>query len=231
MDRFRVRAKLKRMRKWAKAFNGKMDEVERAKEKARKDAFKDAFSFVDALRGKGFEPLGSGYFSSVLGHPASDKVVKIIYTPERDGWLDYVKWAADKGYAGKFAPKVFSYKLIKGRKEDFGVAVMERLKATVADTPPTDDAKAIAHLFIPAMNSNPLATKLLDSVNPGLAQFGKDLKVQFPKSLDTHLGNMMVRKDGTFVVSDPVASIESKLAKLRLRLRDFSIPTLPKLAA
>lgn len=221
MDRFRVRAKMKRLRKWAKDYCKEVDDIERAKVLARKNAFKDFAGFMNALRGKGFEQLGSGYYSNVFAYPDSDKVVKILRRPDTDGWLDYVKWAADKGYAGTFAPQVFSYKLM-GKKKDFAVAVMERLEDTVSKAGEQHDAHAITALLHPAMNDNKMAAKLLDTVNPGLAQFGKDLKVEFSKNLDTHNGNFMLRKDGSFVITDPVAGFPSKVSKLRLRRKDFT---------
>lgn len=232
MDRFRVRAKVRRLKKWANEFNEKLDKVEKAKLVARKLALKSPYGFIDALQAKGFERLGSGYFSEVVGHPDSDKVMKIIYRPQTDGWLDYVKWAADNGFAGKFAPQVYSYKLIKSNADPeraFGVAVMERLKKTITETDIESDVKAVGALFGPAILGNPLSKILLDTVQPGLVDFGKALKKEFPKNLDVHGANMMVRKDGSFVITDPVAQLDSKVAKLRLRRKDFSTPE--KLAA
>lgn len=235
MDRFRLKAKKKQFLKWAAKYSAKLTEVENAKREARQRAFRNGECFVDALQAKGFHTLGSGAFSTVLAHPDNnDKVVKVIYRPQQDGWVDYAHWAGQKGYAGTFAPRVFSYKLVKSyskeKKEyywsspqDFGVAVMERLDKTLTQTEMNADGRVLHPLFKHAMSESALAVRMLDSVVPGLANFAKDLKKDFEdERFDLHDGNMMLRKDGSFVVTDPICHMVSKIAHRRLKTSDFS---------
>src|SRR5438105_2456974 len=81
----------------------------------------------DRLIKRGYQEIGSGYFSVVLAKPGSDKVIKICNTPDRS--LDFVIWAAKHGYAGSLAPRVYSYKQYE---DGTYTAVMERLGETAS---------------------------------------------------------------------------------------------------
>lgn len=183
--------------------------------KFEKKAFDDSRGFIDALKKRGFEVLGSGAFSTVLAKPGKDRVIKVIRRP--DGWVNYVKWAAENGEAGKFAPKVFSYKKIKGRNSNFSVAVMERLSYTLEKVPAEADLKILPDL-LGRVDRNPFAQKMVDMIAPGLGDFtikmGKEWNI--PTShFDFHDGNLMVRENGEFVIVDPVSRGEDKYNRLR----------------
>lgn len=189
----------------------------------RANAFKNADGFIKALMAKGYKEIGSGYYSSVLAHPNSDKVIKVSKRAHSDGWIDYVKWADSKGYAGTFAPLVHSYKFIKTRERGywswddenkdqngFGIAVMERLDKTLHKVHETRNAKFFGEAVKFTLNyNNELSAKFVDQYVPGFNKFLIELRQEF-KSLDIHDGNFMVRKDGSLVVTDPVSASGKK---------------------
>lgn len=188
--------------------------------------FQSSRGFAYFLKKKGFVELGKGYYSTVLSHPKSDRVIKVMNKTEEDGWLSYIRWAAKEGYTGTHAPKVYSYKWIKtkGNTEQtgFGVAVMERLEKTVGMCRRREDTRFLREAFDYAMEGNSLATQLLEQRCPGMTRFGILLKEKFSGHLDMHGGNYMVRKDGTLVVTDPVSSMKQEKTTERLRSKDFS---------
>lgn len=195
------------------------------KEKGPAKTFDTSSTFVEALGKKGYKYLGSGAYSTVMGKEGSDKVLKILRQPDDDGWLPYVKWASVNGYAGNFAPKVYSYKYIKGRGENFALASMERLEDTKLH-----GLKVVANLADNSTcNDDQTAKKALDVVTPGLSDFMAHLIKEFPvkeSHIDLHGGNFMARKNGSIVVVDPVAT-PPKVNRRRLKAGDFS----PALAA
>lgn len=186
--------------------------------------FDSAENFIKALQKRGFVFLGSGAFSTVLGKENSNRVIKVIRRP--DGWIDYIRWASYRGEAGRFAPRVFSYKKIKGKKKDFSVAIMERLEYTFKKTPKDHALKIIPDLMWRA-NDNPMAASFMDILAPGLKKFMDDLGKEFKGSFDLHSGNLMLRKDGSFVVVDPICDGDKADYK-RLKAGDFS-PVIPQM--
>lgn len=176
--------------------------------------------FVNFLHKKGFKRLGGGAFSSVYHKTGSDRVIKINHAP--DQWSRYALWAAKHGWAGRFAPKVYSYKY---HKEGYSVAVMEKLACTVGEL--RDDKKhphygTLAFLDIalraPA-NDNMAAAA--DCFQPELSKFMREFAAEFRHArYDLHAANAMLRPDGSFVLTDPVYG--GNCIRERLRLRDFA---------
>lgn len=190
--------------------------------KFEKKPFDNAEGFIAALEKRGFKVLGRGAFSTVLGKEGSPRVIKVIR--RSDGWINYIHWAAQIGEAGHFAPKVFSYKKIKGRKKEFGVAIMERLKYTLEDTP-EDHAMKILPAVLWRADENEMAAKFVDTLVPELMSFLKKMSEwkNIPiRHFDFHDGNLMLREDGTLVVVDPVSRGEDNIE--RLREGDFGPP-------
>lgn len=188
--------------------------------------FYSAHSFVKALQKRGFKILGEGAFATVLAKDGQDRVIKVIRRP--DGWINYVHWAAQIGEAGHFAPKVFSYKQIKGKRKDFEVAVMERLSYTLDDAPQEHEKKLLPGLIYRATD-NEMARKFTEILVPGLMDFlaKMALKYEIPiRHFDLHPGNLMLRKDGSFVIVDPVSRSRGETI-VRLRAGDFSPAVAP----
>lgn len=170
-----------------------------------KGPFYSGEAFVKSLMKRGYTVLGEGEFATVLAKGDSDRVIKVIRRP--DGWINYIHWAAQIGEAGQFAPKVFSYKKIKGKRRNFEVAVMERLSYTLDDAPKEHDMKLLPGLIWRAAD-NAMARKFTDLLAPGLMDYLAKMALKFEipiNDFDLHPGNLMLRKDGSFVVVDPVS--------------------------
>src|SRR6266446_4560025 len=148
--------------------------------------------YENNLRAKGFEDIGKGLYANVFAKPNSDKVIKVAAL---DSWPTYIKWAIQKGYAGKFSPKVYNLKFY----DDFYVATMERLVGTMHDFNRSSSIhnelyNEITSWYVDENTSE--ATDLIEFVT----------KLKAAKLVgDWHYGNVMVRKDGQIVVTDPIA--------------------------
>ena len=196
-----------------------------------KGCFETAQGMIAALVKKGYKHLGSGHFSTVLGHPKSpDKVIKV--TRHQDNWIDYVKWAAENGYAGTFGPKVYSWKKFPA---GWSWAVVERMSHCVGEsyddfgydsyaTPtPTgskgDDYEIIFTLLNAAGRGNLKAQVYVDDLCPGAFEYISKLK-SVMRAGDIRAANTMIRKDGSLCFTDPCAG-DSKVASTRFKERDF----------
>jgi hypothetical protein len=170
------------------------------------------YHFVEALMKRGFERIGSGLFSDVLAKPGSDRVVK-VYTYGSQGehatdpWPEYVLWAAQNGYAGTHAPRVFSFKIVNGTMGTFYVAVMERLEATMAQLrgPSSPDPRyslltPLTHHYSGAYNREEA-----DAAVPGFYDFYRHFREAFRgRGTDLHDGNFMVQ-GVRLVLTDPLS--------------------------
>lgn len=206
---------MRKLDKWLLEKAANLEKIEKAKAHIRKDAFKNASAFHDALRARGYELIGSGYYSWVMAKPNSDKVIKILPRPT-DGWVQYVKWAHENGYAGKQAPRVYAYKWIKTKGKmayrncpGFGIALMERLDKTINEVENKDAVKLIPPLIHLVQKENDAAKNVVDSIVPGFSEMNIKMKEHFgdDASYDLHDKNFMVRKDGTLVLTDPFSGI------------------------
>jgi hypothetical protein len=182
-----------------------------------KNPLKTPWGYIDWLRRKGFEELGSGAYSTVLGKPGSDRVVKVSRT--LDNWIDYVQWAAKEGHAGKLAPRVYSWKRHEAvDRNDFSVAVVERMAEPARGT--KSDEALLLNLRQYARYGNLLASVYMEDILPGSVKFFNELQ---KLDLDGDIGgnNVMIRKDGTLCVTDPTAGNIRTTVK-RLRSGDLS---------
>lgn len=193
--------------------------------KTYKSPFEEGKAFGHFLEKKGFKRLGSGTYSTVYGKDGSDKVLKVCH--RLDAWMDYISWAAQKGYCGTYAPRVYSYKYFQGKTSPFYVAVVERLKEEVGCIDSSHPQAFTYSAFkwmseVEAANDN--VTKCLEGLSPGLTQFSQDFRV-FTKDRgcrDFHRGNFMVRKDGSFVATDPIMGHQKDPTMSRLRSNHFT---------
>ncbi len=183
--------------------------------------FEGPRGFGQALEKRGFKALGAGAYSTVYAKEGQDRVIKVTRT--QDGWIDYCVWAAKHGYAGKFAPKVYSYKEIKA-ENPFWVAVVERMDVTLSHLDYANDNKPIGPLLDYAVHGNPMSKDLLDCLHNGLGQFATDLGEEYEcNGLDLHGGNVMTRKDGSVCVTDPVCRHGYQSSYKRLKSTDFAM--------
>lgn len=179
-------------------------------------------NFIYRLKQKGFEQLGAGAYSTVLGKPGSNKVIKVSRT--LDNWIDYIQWGAEKGYAGKFVPRVFSWKRHQRKCTDpwsdgeWSVAVVERMDKTLDNY--AEDMALLQSLMYPANKGNIMAHLYMDDICPGSFEFFSELRKNDYAS-DIAGKNMMVRKDGTLCITDPACG-SIKTEKKRIRSGEFS---------
>ena len=156
--------------------------------------------YENKLRHLGYQKLGGGLYSNVYAKPDSDRVVKI---GRADCWPDYACWLIENGYSGTFGPKIYSLKF----HGDFYVASMERLVDTISGL-------ELAYQYIGLANNDlwqlyqAVRSWLGGGADPDLPQV-PDFK-EFIEKLDfegltgdLHGGNVMIRKDGSLVVTDP----------------------------
>jgi len=178
--------------------------------------FDSGHNFIEALKKRGYEQLGSGAYSTVLGKPGSSKVLKVT-RGNQDDWIDYIQWAAKNGYCGNFAPRVYSWKKFS-KKNTFSVSVVERMKEEVRMS--KNDYALIEHLIYPARKGIGMAEVYMEDLLPGALKFFKELVKEFDAN-DIYGKNMMIRPDGSFCVTDPVCG-RIRTDKTRLRSKDFT---------
>lgn len=227
-------------------FFGNMLRMMRGTPPEYKSAFDNAEAFEQKLKKKGFKKLGGGCFSSVWGKDGKDRVIKVTGRP--DGWMNYILWAAQNGYCGTLAPRVYSFKVYPGivypeaandnkdpkkekkkkerKPESFSVAVVERLEKTLGDTKPNEDIALVPGLIQYAASGNKTAAETANKLVPGVTVFMDKMKSDLAQyRFDLHYGNFMLRKDGSFVVTDPIVDDDGPkngYTHQRLKLKDLT---------
>lgn len=179
-----------------------------------------AEDFIERLMRRGYRVLGAEAYSSVLAKGNSKRVIKVNRRP--DSWLDYVIWAAKKGHMGKNAPMVYSFRRFnEGTSDEFYVAVVERMKATVSEMPYGE--RRASELFqrlasgMHGRGGSEYDALAADDMQPGSLRFAIEFKLSFRADLDLHAGNFMVRDDGTVACTDPLCGDASGTAPSRWR--------------
>ena len=166
----------------------------------RKPVPVDREQFENHLLAANYEKIGSGRYANVFAKPGSNIAIKVA---EPDAWPQYVKWATEQGYAGTFAQKVYSLKFYSPKdKPPFYVATMERLVDTIGNIRSQNSQLKSQYIGLRDIvlwgRSNAL------DEYPDLKAFANDLKANGFTD-DLHDGNIMVRKDGQMVVTDPLS--------------------------
>lgn len=184
----------------------------------KKPATTCPFNYIDRLRARGFERLGSGAYSTVMWKKGSDKVIKV--SRQLDNWIEYIDWAAKHGYAGNLAPRVYSWKKHGEGESAWSVAVVEKMKETLTDD--KIDFQLMNYLPHVAMRGNLLAKVYMEDMAPGSVAFFEGLRKHHYDS-DIGRNNMMIRHDGSFCVTDPTCGRLTRLASVkRLRSGELS---------
>lgn len=156
--------------------------------------------YENKLASLGFKIIGSGMYARVFAIPNSDD--KVIKVARNDAWPDYIKWATEHGYAGKFAPKVYSLKF----KDGFYIAVMEKLATTMdyLETVSTrNEQSRMFRTYIQRSIFDP-PVKKTKNTPVDLVEFMDNL-MDARLANDLHASNIMVRNDGQIVVTDPTS--------------------------
>lgn len=152
--------------------------------------------YENKLTNLGFKIIGNGMFANVFAIPNSDD--KVIKVASNDGWPDYIKWATEQGYAGKFAPKVYSLKF----KDGFYIAVMEKLATTIRYLETVSDRTEQSRMFRTYIQRFDPPVKNTKNTPVDLIEFMDNLRGARLAN-DLHAANVMVRNDGQIVVTDP----------------------------
>ena len=156
---------------------------------------KSARSFVAYLRKHGYQELGSGLYSVVYGKPGVDKVIKIggHQGGGMDEYLHYIMWAISRGYAGKQAPKVYSFKLYRDERGGYYyVVILERLSSDYDSYLRHQITDGTGHFRYDEKN-----------IPAEWQEFAKEFTEEFPHANDMHEGNWMGR-NGELVLTDPL---------------------------
>lgn len=211
-------------KRWQFSSSEEMPTSRRQFTKEDASAFFSASNFGRTLIKKGYESIGSGMYSAVYAKPDSDKVIKV--TQNDDGWINYAYWGASKGLAGAIVPKVYSYKKIniEGKTQfPFHVSVVERFEKEFHKIPESDDKQVLWAMIRlkREVKENPMVDKVMDSFYPGLSKFQEELGKKYGY-LDLHMGNFMLRKDGSFAYTDPITSAKDNTNFKRLKEKDFT---------
>lgn len=162
--------------------------------------------------------IGRGEYSVVLDKGDGERVYKIVSSP-----ADYFLYTADDRPRGQHFPIVFADHGIIGRAASgypLHLLEMERLYPLADDSPAAELAKRLIECYWSACQQwsrlgadmgrialyhlavNPLAVTLsLQEALKALSDFVEDYQV-LPDILNAN--NLMMRKDGTLVFSDPV---------------------------
>lgn len=166
--------------------------------------------YENKLRQRGCSLIGHGLYSNVFSVPDKpDIVIKVGYL---DQWPDYIKWATDHGHTGKFAPKVYSLKF----HDSYYVAIMERLVCTIGEIKHPENDR---YVFVPDQYFVFQNLHFADECTAtDLVEYVRALR-QNQLSGDLHDGNVMIRSDGSMVVTDPASGLFSSQ---RFRLKNGS---------
>jgi len=175
---------------------------------------------MEFLRKKGLGKLGGGAFSDVFAAPTSDRAIKV--SRRDDCWPKYILWTTAEGYAGTFAPKVYSLRYYSD--QGFYVATMERLSSIRSNDPDAQTPEAKA--------ARQLRSRIIEAAWNATGEPAKDIApmVDFVKKIrnlgeqtDFHDGNWMLRRDGSLVITDPISYGDSRGTPRRLRTYDLAM--------
>lgn len=190
---------------------------------------KNSWQIEEALQKHGFIKIGKGAFSAAFAKPGSDRIIKVNRC--EDSWLNYILWAARLGYAGRFAPKVYSFHRFTERNGDpVYIAIAERLHSRIYDLrnlPVYSTfcewqgwAFRVHNEFqrgrTPAERLNPK----IEAAFPGIEQFTFILVRRY-SGIDLNEGNIMFRSNGSWVINDPVTTGDTD-APYRMREHELS---------
>jgi hypothetical protein len=170
----------------------------------------DREQYENKLAALGATKVGGGLFANVFAIPGTDKVIKVA---RYDNWPTYIKWATQNGHAGKFAPKVYSLKFY----DDFYVAVMERLVATIGQI--KDSAGASSQQVADYRNTVSWNGEDKSKAPAELMAYLQALRDAHLAD-DLHDGNVMVRHDGQVVFTDPSSD---QLQSNRFRIKSGTL--------
>jgi len=195
-------------------------------------AWESPKQLVTWLRANGFKKLGGGVFAAAYAKPGHNRVVKVSNRQD-DCWIKFAQWAMSKTN-NTHLPKIPWIKRYQGKRKgkvtEFFITIIERLKPLTnqAILRITDPGVLLGLMYYADLDSN-----TEDSIDAAMSKIsGRNVKVPdlyspripakykthpFIKAItqinklgggcfsDLHSGNLMVRNDGTIIITDPIA--------------------------
>ncbi|MQW33587.1 hypothetical protein [Sinorhizobium meliloti] len=163
---------------------------------------------VRNLKREGFKQLGRGVFAIALYHPSyPDLVIKVGQRNShrkwcshlRDGFPAYVEFLRFTETKSKFALKVYHHRHVGASNGGTYITVAERCysgRGCKAQTRVTASGSVVRGLPWGTEGADPAATRFLKRFKASGYTLGH--------TLDLHSGNVMLRRDGTPVITDPL---------------------------
>jgi len=191
-------------------------------------AWESPKQLVAWLKSNGFEKLGGGVFAAAWAKPGHNRVVKVSNRQD-DCWIKFAQWSMAKTN-NTHLPKIPWIKRYQGKRKgiatEFFITIIERLKpltkTAIARINDPGVLLGLMHYANLDYNTEQSIEKAM-SKQPNPQQFS-DRKVltkyknhPFIKAIqqisnisgdcwsDLHSGNLMVRNDGTIIITDPIA--------------------------
>ena len=160
--------------------------------------------FYDKLRQLGWKKLGSGSFSNIYGNDKKTYVIKVNASPD-PGYSSYVKLIHK--FPNKHFPKISDRKTFRINYNNYDIYLIEKLYRI-----PMTEARSLIHIFDHVMdNCAELNLNILFPTVPRILRTQPLLAkaLRFIEKHDVNDGldmgpyNIMRRKDGTIVITDP----------------------------
>lgn len=191
-------------------------------------AWNSPTELIKWLKTNGFQKLGGGVFAAAYAKPGHNRVVKVSNRQD-DCWIKFAQWSMTKTN-NKHLPKIPWIKRYQGKRKgkatEFFITIIERLnpltnKAISQITDPGvlfglmhyanldyDTEESIEQAMSKQPNpkifqSNRLAAKLRN--HPFIRAIEQVNSLSGDCWSDLHSGNLMVRNDGTVIITDPIA--------------------------
>jgi hypothetical protein len=213
------------------------DNFDTHKPRGWRTVFRDSYRYTRRLEAHGWHPLGSGFYSTVLGKPGCDKVIKICRNGGDDAYPMFAAWCVQN--PSPYLPRIHSFK----RHNGFYVVVLDRLAKTTAQAHPNTGWSQTTDMiqgYARGHEFNGMRKVFLNSVwneLPGLKEVVDRFVEEFrgQASFDMHDGNWMLTEDGKLVMTDPLAGTNTDKASERnssvKRIRGGALRAAVRLAA
>jgi hypothetical protein len=195
----------------------KWEDYDTHKPRGWRVCFRDSHRYTQRLQAHGYRALGSGFYSTVLGHKDSDKVIKICRNGGDDAYPMFAEWAYQN--PSPYLPRIHSFK----RHNGFYVVVLDKLAKTTGDSHPNEGWSLTTDMFESYCRGNEFkgmrktfldaAFNELPGLKPVLDAFVKEFKGE--AHFDMHANNWMLSSTGQLVMTDPLSGTSTETALAR----------------
>lgn len=164
--------------------------------------------------------LARGVFAGVFQHPSRRNLVVKVFDDRDTEYQRYLRFAL-KHQGNRWLPQVLDHVITEGKNTQLHLVFMEKLKPTRPECAPFHDVACELEQLLPEkedvlnefveygeLNFSRREWRALaneaDQVGHDIAPFARFMSNT--SNHDLHYGNIMCRKDGQVVFTDPVAS-------------------------